>query len=85
MASVIEIALYGVVRNCQDQTLTVRRWTELARSCEKAVQRRTRNGPDNKKPNHVGWAKCLIPLEYVVGRHRFELWTYGLRVRCSTS
>jgi hypothetical protein len=27
-------------------------------------------------------AKCLIIL---VGRQRFELWTYGLRVRCSTN
>jgi hypothetical protein len=34
--------------------------------------------PENKKPGHEDRAKCLISL---VGRDRFELSTYGLRVR----
>jgi len=33
--------------------------------------------PESKKPRLVAEAKCLIIL---VGRQRFELWTYGLRV-----
>lgn len=33
--------------------------------------------PESKKPNRLSWAKPLILL---VGRDRFELSTYGLRV-----
>ena len=33
---------------------------------------------------HRDVSRCFFML-HLVGRHRFELWTYGLRVRCSTS
>jgi hypothetical protein len=50
----------------------------LDQKCTRQVSKKAKGQP-------VGWPKCLNYFGIMVGRDRFELSTYGLRVRCSTN
>ena len=50
---------------------------KIRKALKKSAYKVLTRTPESKKPRLVAEAKCLTIL---VGRQRFELWTYGLRV-----